>query len=140
MAVRILEVETAPAPVSVDLAIGMAEWPAAVADPPGLHPAEDRLELRLADMEGVVMSLARLRVETPLAPGFRQVGEVEGQALVDLHRREVAGDRLDRQAEDLGEEPRRGDLVLCGHDGVVETNRHGAPPDLSGGRGVRRTR
>ena len=57
VAVRVLEVEATPAPAGVDLAVGVAVGPAAVGESLGLHPAEDRLELRLADMEGVVMAL-----------------------------------------------------------------------------------
>src|SRR4249920_3122049 len=101
MAVRVLEVEATPAPAGVDLAVGVVEWPAAVGKPLGLHPAEDRLELRLADMEGVVMTLAGPGVETRPAPCFGLIGEVKGQALIDLHLREVALSRLDLQAKDL---------------------------------------
>src|SRR2546427_3249226 len=63
VAVRVLEVETVPAPAGVDLAVGVAVWATAVGDPLGRHPGEDRLELRLADMERVVMALARPGVE-----------------------------------------------------------------------------
>ncbi len=48
--VRILEVEATPTPASIDLTVGVVVWPAAVGDSPGLHPAEDRLELSLTDM------------------------------------------------------------------------------------------
>src|SRR2546422_749595 len=129
VAVRVLEVETAPAPAGVDLAVGVAVWATAVGDPLGRHPGEDRLELRLADMERVVMALARPGVEARPAPQFWLVRKIKGQALVHLHLREVARARLDRQAEDLGEELGGGDLVFRWHDGMVQANRHCPPPD-----------
>lgn len=104
VAVRILEVEASPAPAGINLAVGVVVWPAAVGESLCLHPAEDRLELRLADMEGVVMALAGPGVETRSAPCFGLIGKVKGQALIDLHLREVALPRLDLQSEDLGEE------------------------------------
>ena len=54
----------------------------------------------------------------------RLVGEVERQAVVHAHGREVAVVGLDVQAEDLGEEGCRGTLVPRRHDGVVQANRH----------------
>src|SRR5256885_7657998 len=123
VAVRVLEVETAPAPAGVDLAVGVAVWATAVGDPLGRHPGEDRLELRLADMERVVMALARPVGEARPAPQFWLVRKIKGQALVHLHLREVARARLDRQAEDLGEELGGGDLVFRWHDGMVQANR-----------------
>src|SRR5207245_3005914 len=88
-----------------------------------------RLELRLADMERVVMALARPGVEARPAPQFWLVRKIKGQALVHLHLLEVARARLDRQAEDLGEELGGGDLVFRWHDGMVQANRHCPPPD-----------
>src|SRR5947208_4637801 len=129
VAVRVLEVEAAPASTGVDLAVRVAVWPAAVWDAFGLHPGKDRVELRVADMEGVVMALARPGVEPGPTPWLGLVGEVKGQAVVDLHLREVALAGLDCQAEDLGEEPGGGDLVLCWHNRVIQPNRHCPPPD-----------
>src|SRR5437667_3056694 len=57
VAVRVLEVEAAPASTGVDLAVRVAVWPAAVWDAFGLRPSKDRVELGVADMEGVVMAL-----------------------------------------------------------------------------------
>src|SRR6516165_3826962 len=128
MAVRVLEVEAALAPAGVDFPVGVVVWPATVGDLLRLHPAEDPVELRVADVEGEVMTVASPGVEARPAPRFWLVREVEGQALVDLHLREVAIPRLDCQAEDLGEELGRGSLVLCRHDGVIEPNRHDAAP------------
>jgi hypothetical protein len=93
VAVRVLEVKSAPAAPGVDLTVAVVVGPAAVGEPFGFHPAEDRLELRLANMKRVVMAL-----------GFRLVGEVKGQTIVDLHLREIAFARLDRQAENFREE------------------------------------
>src|SRR5262245_35152091 len=87
VAIRVFEVEAPPAPAGVELAVGVVEWSAAVGEPSGLHPAEDGLELRFADMEGIVMALACPGVEPRSAPGFWGVSEVQGQALVDLHLR-----------------------------------------------------
>src|SRR5262245_24825894 len=102
MAVRILEVEATPAPASIDPAVGVVVWPAAVRKTFGLHPTENCIELCVADMEGIVMALARPGVETRPSPGFRLVSEVKCQALIDSHLREVT--RLDRQAEDFSKE------------------------------------
>src|SRR5919106_472927 len=86
VAVRVLEVKAAPASPGIGLAVGVVVWPAAIGEPLGFNPAEDRLELRLADMKGIVMVL-----------WLWLVGEVKGQALVDLHLREVPLAWLDRQ-------------------------------------------
>src|SRR4030095_16861859 len=95
VAVRILEVEASPAPAGIDLAVGVVVWPAAVGESLGLHPTEDRLELRLADMEGVVMALAGPGVETRPAPCFGLIGKVKGQVFINLYLREMALPRLD---------------------------------------------
>ena len=75
--IRILEVEPAPAPAAVEFAIGVAVWSAAIRKPLGLYPAEDRLELWLADMERIVMALARSGVKPRPAPWLWLVGEVQ---------------------------------------------------------------
>src|SRR2546422_64912 len=67
--------------------------------------------------------------EARAARQFWLVRKIKGQALVHLHLREVARARLDRQAEDLGEELGGGDLVFRWHDGMVQANRHCPPPD-----------
>src|SRR5262245_36259432 len=103
MAVRILEVEATPAPTGVTLPVGVVVRPAAVRDSLGLHPGEDPIELNVADVEGVVMTVPRPGVEARPSPWFRLVREVEGQALVDLHLREVTIPLFHCQAEDLGE-------------------------------------
>src|SRR5919108_370823 len=92
VAIRVLKIEATATAAGINLAVRVIVWPTPVGEPPGLHPAEDRLEVRLTDMEGIVMAL-----------GFWIVGEVKGQALIDLHLREVALARLHRQAENFGE-------------------------------------
>src|SRR5882762_1928138 len=82
MAVRILEVDASPATAGVELAVRVIVGPASVRESLRLHPAEDRVELRIADVKGVVMALAGPGIETRLAPSFGLVGEGEGQALV----------------------------------------------------------
>src|SRR5262249_19244589 len=126
--VRILEVEAPSAAASVDLAVLVIIRLAAIEDFLGRDPMEYRFELRIADVEGVVKAPAGSRIEARSAPILRLVGEVERQAIVDLHLREVARARLDRQSEDVCEEPGRGDLVFRGDDGVVESDGHDPPP------------
>jgi hypothetical protein len=124
--VGVFEVESAPAPSGVDLTVRVLIGLTAVGDPLGLHSTEDRVELDLADVEGVVLAASRSGVETRPTPVLRLVGEVERQALVHSQLGEMA--RLHRQTEDLGEEFGRGDLVLCRNDRVIQSNRHHAPP------------
>src|SRR5262249_48189896 len=126
--VRILEVEAPSAPAGVDLAVLVIIRLAAIEDFLGLDPLEYRFELRITDVEGVLKTPPGARIETRSAPILRLVGEVESQALVDLDLREVAWARLDRQSEDVGEESGRGDLVLRGNNGVIQSNRHDPPP------------
>src|SRR5262249_18378201 len=90
VAVGVFEVEPPSAPTGVELPVGMIEWSAAVGEPLALHSAEDGIKLRLAAMAGVVMALACLGVEPGPAAGFWRVGEVQSQAFIDLHLREVA--------------------------------------------------
>ena len=61
-----LRVETTPATAGIDLLVGVVERLAPIGEPLCLHTAEDRLEFRLANMEGVVMTLR-----------FRLVGEIK---------------------------------------------------------------
>src|SRR5688572_16288116 len=79
----ILEVEAAPAPPPVDPAVVGFVGLAAVRDPAGLHPAEDRLVLRVAHVERVVVAVDLLAL-------VEVVGKVQRQVLVDAHLREVA--------------------------------------------------
>src|SRR5262245_16521744 len=107
MTVRILKVETASTTTFVDLPIGMTERATAVRYSPGLHPAENRVEVSLADMKHIVM-----------AGWFQLICEIECQALVDLYRCEVA-DAANRQPKDFGKEFRGCDLIFRRHNGVI---------------------
>src|SRR5262245_792128 len=84
--VRVLKVETAAAPASIDFLVGVVKWSAAVGETLCLDTTEDVIELRIADVEGVMMAFDRLGT----ALGFRLAGEVKRQAFVDLNLREVA--------------------------------------------------
>src|SRR5258705_1419168 len=130
MTVGILEVEATAAPAGVDLAVCVAVRLAPVGKCLGLHPAEDGLELLVADVKREVETQTVPRRSGGIAPRVRIVGEVEGEALVDLHLGEVAATRLHPQAEDLGKEAGRGRLVLGGHDRVIQSNRHDPPPRI----------
>src|SRR6058998_1262939 len=117
--IRIFEIETAPAAARVNLAIGVIEGPTAVGQLSGLDLLENRIEFDIADMEGVVMAVARAGVE---APWFRVVGEGQGEMLVNLHFGEVTP--TDLQAENFGEELCGRHLVLRRHNRVIQVNRH----------------
>src|SRR5215475_11258285 len=93
VAVRILEVETASSTACVELPIGVIERRAPVGETLRLHAAEDRLELRFADMKCVM-----------LGPRFWLFVKIKGQAVVDLHLSEVPLRGLDCQTKDFGEE------------------------------------
>src|SRR6267142_830237 len=110
MTVGILEVEATAAPAGVDLAVCVAVRLAPVGECLGLHPAEDGLELLVADVKREVETQTVPRRNGGLAPRVRIVGEVEG--------------------EDLGKEAGRGRLVLGGHDRVIQSNRHDPPPRI----------
>src|SRR5213593_1345663 len=130
MAAGILEVEATAAPAGVDLAVGVAVRLAPVGKRLRFHPAEYRLELLVTDVKREMETEAAPWRPTGIAPRVRVIGEVEGEALVDLHLGEVATARLHLEAEDLGKEPGRGSFVLGGYDGVIQSNRHGAPPGI----------
>src|SRR5690606_21130965 len=79
----------------------------------GADPGEDLVELALADEERVVLRGDEAGL----------VREVERDA-VDLDAEEGAERLRRRQAEDLGQERRRGPLVAGGDDGVIERDGH----------------
>src|SRR5262245_25183992 len=115
--VDVLEVEgTAATACAVDLHVLVVEGSAAVGDARRLHPFVDAVELRIADVEGVVNALH----------DGSQLVEVHGQGVVDLDLGEAALTLLDLEAEDVGEELRRSVLVLGRDDGVVERDGHDA--------------
>src|SRR5262245_31250278 len=107
MPVGIFEVKTATAATFVDLAVGVAEGPTAIGNPFRLNPIENLIELGLADMKRIVVTVA-----------CRFVSESECQALIDLHFGEMTVIR-DGQSENLGEKIRCNSLVFRRHNGVV---------------------
>ncbi len=118
MAVRVLEVGAAAAEPVVDPTGVAVERVGPVGDPAVLDPAEDLVELLVADQEGVV-------------PG--------GDRPVDPHdvHRDVVGEPDDEeglaahgsgQTEDLGQEARGLLVVPCRDDRVVQLNGHGTLP------------
>src|SRR5260370_21683368 len=116
MAVRVFEIEAAAAAPLVDLQVGARAWAAAIGDALVLDPGEDRVELSLADLEGVVVVLE-----------IAALVEIEGQLFVDLDRREMGMRPLVVEAENAREEPGRGDLVAGRDDGVIENDSHEPP-------------
>src|SRR4051812_679292 len=105
MAIGIFEVKAPPAPTSVDLAIGVVVRPTAVRQSFGLHSLVNRLEFRVADVEGIVMAL-RLRL----------IGKIKGQTGIDLYLRKVAVAGINVQSKNLGKEFGGSEFVSRGHN------------------------
>src|SRR5208283_4283825 len=80
-----------------------------------LHATEDRIELGVADMKGVMALVER-----------RLVCEEQGERVVDAHRREMAVRLVGVQTGDLREPARRLGFVVSRNDGVIEDDRHGS--------------
>src|SRR4051794_32113360 len=114
--VGIPEIKPASATPIVELAVIRALRRAAIVEPCRLDAIEDGIELGIAHVKGVVVTLER-------------VGVVEQQRrlIVHTYRCEVA-DALARQAEDIGKEACGRRLVANRNDGVVEDDRHVMPP------------
>jgi len=89
---------------------------AAVSESGLLDALEDGVELGVVNVEGVVVTTER-----------NVVVEQERQAVVHPNRREMAASRIERQAEDVSEEPGGGYFVTRRHDGVVQDDGHGTP-------------
>src|SRR5260370_40886000 len=109
MAVRVFEIEAAAAAPLVDLQVGARAWAAAIGDALVLDPGEDRVELSLAVLEGVMVMLE-----------IAALVEIEGQLLVALDRRELRMRPLVFEAEDPREEAGRVDLVAGRDERVLE--------------------
>ncbi len=92
MPVPVLPVEVLSAEPSVDLHVGLSERGAPVRDVRRLDAAEDRVEFGVAHAEAVVMAL-----------DVRSIGEVEGERVVDIDRRERPLRLLPRDVEQAGE-------------------------------------
>jgi Trk K+ transport system NAD-binding subunit len=89
----------------------------AIGDTLGLDAVEDRVELGLADPEGIVVVLE-----------IAALVEIEGQRLVDLDRREMGMRAVVFEPEDPREKPGRGDLVAGRDNRVIEADCHDHSP------------
>jgi len=74
-----------------------------------LDLAESGIEFRVVDQEGVVLGADVLGVD-----------EVERDAVAGAHRHEMAPGCFGLDAQDVGQEPGRGVLVLGRNDDVIE--------------------
>src|SRR5438105_7704284 len=108
VAVRVADIETAPAAPTIDLHVIERARSAAIGEALGAHALEDRVELGLIDLERVMVALE-----------LRIIVEVQGQRVVDSQRSEVRERTLVAQTKDPGEEPRRCLLVARRHDRMV---------------------
>src|SRR5262249_35148737 len=115
MAVGVVEVDTAPAFVVVDVARTVLEGVGPVLERTGPDACEDRIEVFLVDQEGVVLG------HDGRAP---RVDEVERRAIFELDDQEGTERLRRRQAQDVGEKARRLLLVAAVDDRVVEANAH----------------
>jgi hypothetical protein len=113
MAVGTAEIETASASPIVELAVVETPRRAAKSDLGFLDAVEDRVELAVADMDSQVVAFELVVVV-----------EQQRQALVDPHRREVAG-TFAFEPENICKEFGRRGLVARRHDRVVERDGHG---------------
>src|SRR5260370_37704465 len=93
----------------IDLHVLSGTRPAAVGEALTADPVEDPVELRFADLEGIVV---------PLEAG--PIVEIDRQGLVDPHRSEMRDGALVFEAKNPGKEPRRLFLVAGRDDRVVE--------------------
>src|SRR5262249_1114954 len=85
----ILKIKPAAASSHVDLVVCVTEWPAAVRNTLRLHTFKNRIKLRIANVERIVMALDRRGVKIRLTTRTAFVSEIECQAVVDLDLREV---------------------------------------------------
>src|SRR3954454_1292529 len=107
---------------AIDLPDLLACRIAVVGDPAVLDAGEGGVELLLADYERVVVWLEVV-----------QLVVVQTDLVGQRDRREVCHRRIDTQAEDVGQELRRGLRVTGGDDGVIQFRGHG---DSSSGTGL----
>src|SRR5579864_81845 len=113
VAVRIAKIEATSAAAMVDFHIIQRAGAAAIGDTLGTNALEDFVEFLLADLEGVVMMLELIGMV-----------EVQGQLVVDADNREMRELALVAQPQYPRGELRRGFLVMCRNDGVIELDRH----------------
>jgi hypothetical protein len=118
MAVRVAEVDTSTAIPTIQLSVLRISWITAICQPRFLCAFENRVELFIAYMKGVVMDIE------PVG-GFVVVIEVEREPLVHAHRSEISIRAFIVKAEDPCEKLGRGFLVVRRHDRVIELDGHG---------------
>ena len=106
--VQVFEINPAATVPIVELAVIEAPGGAAISEADLLDALEDGVELGIANMKGVVVTLEG-----------GVVVEQERQAVVYPNRREMAAFLIERQAEDVSEKPGSGYFVTRWHDGVV---------------------
>lgn len=117
MAVRVLKIHAASAAAMVDLHIVPRVRFASVWNSFRPNASEDRVELRLADLEGVVMDVEPFIVAI--------VVEIKSECVIHSQWRKVPdAPFIEPQSEYPREELRRLDFVPCRHNGVIEFDRH----------------
>src|SRR3954451_4843420 len=129
MPVRVVEIEAAAATPVIDLRVGTRARAAAVGNSLCLDAIEDRVELGVADLEGVMMRLE-----------LAALVEVEGQLLVDPHRREMRVTPVVIETEKPRKERGGRNLAARRHDRVIEMDCHGSSPCSIERTGVRQIR
>src|SRR5262249_20014368 len=117
MSVAVFPVDVLAAEATVDQHVVLAARAAPVRESRGLDAAEDRVEVGVAHAEAQMVALELLAV-----------GEVEGQRLIDVDRRELAPRLFPADTQEVGQELRRGDAMVRWHDDVVELDGHDPPP------------
>src|SRR5262249_44174852 len=118
MSVAVFPVDVLAAEAMVDQHVVLSARAAPVREARGLDAAEDRVEVGVADAEAEVVALELLAV-----------GEVEGQRLVDVDWRDLAPCLFPADTQEVGQELRRGDAMVRGHDDVVELDGHDPTSD-----------
>src|SRR5215469_2724114 len=119
VAVGILEVDAASAAPGIDLHILLRERAAAVGDAGLFDSAEDRVELRVADVERIVMHLEAIPVV-----------KIQRERFVDSYGRKMTHRTLVFEAEHTGEKLCRRFLVVRRYDRVIQRDWHNSPPSL----------
>src|SRR5215472_157674 len=120
VAAGIVEINTAPAVQVIDLARLGAARIGVVPGALGTDAGEGRIELGVADQEGVM----------PRAELFPRI-EIEGHTVGCLDRDEMAPFRSRLKAEDIGKKLGRGPFVLRRDDRVIEFDAHLVLPSIS---------
>src|SRR5271157_3405643 len=113
VAVRVVEIDAAPAIKVVDFARPLATKIRVMCDTGRSDAGEGGVELRLADQKGEVS-----RAEV------RRVGKIEGDPVAGLDRDEVTPFRSRLQVQDVGQELGGSPFILCRDNRVVKLDSH----------------